>query len=153
MSERDNAPAVETSLWSAVTLLDERGPAAARMAVEEVLSALPGRRGRDWTAPQEARIRALVKGMDALRTLDRVQEGWWGRRRARRARRRLAVLMRVAGPKLVDEAALRCWKSARVLEVLRGFAAGRRDRAEVAAVLDRLRAVQRATYLDLGQAA
>lgn len=45
MSERDNAPAVETSLWSAVTLLDERGPAAARMAVEEVLSALPGRRG------------------------------------------------------------------------------------------------------------
>ncbi|MCX4547003.1 hypothetical protein [Streptomyces sp. NBC_01565] len=153
MSERDYAPSVEASLRSAVTLLDERGPAAVRMTIEEILSTLPGGRARDWTASQEARIRALVNQMNTVRNLDRAQTGWWGRRKARRARQRLTILMRVAGPKLVDEAALRCWKAAQVLEILRDFTAGRRDREDVARVLDRLRIVHTATYLDLRQAA
>ncbi|MFJ4917616.1 hypothetical protein [Streptomyces sp. NPDC088726] len=140
MSEDNGAQAAEASLRKAVEQLSSDGVGDDAQAAHE------------WTPEQEGQIRAMVEQIRKVRDLNRPGGGGWRRRRAWRAQGRLADLMEVGGPELVNEAELRHWKSHAMVELLLEFSGGSMKPDETAKALSRMETLQSVTYKDYQQA-
>ncbi|MFB7223889.1 hypothetical protein [Streptomyces sp. NPDC056227] len=94
----------------------------------------------------------MVEQIRKVRDLNRPGGGGWRRRRAWGAQGRLADLMMVGGPELVNEAELRHWKNHMMVELLLEFAGSAMKPDDTTKALTRMETLHAATYEDLQQA-
>ncbi|OKK14794.1 hypothetical protein AMK16_30150 [Streptomyces sp. CB00455] len=93
MSEHDDAQAAEAALRKAVEELGGDGAGADGQAAQEVIRALSGGAGQEWTPEQEGQMRALVEQIRRVRKMNRPDAGSCHRKREWRDRARLVDLM------------------------------------------------------------
>ncbi|MCF3143803.1 hypothetical protein [Streptomyces platensis] len=155
MSSLDTS-AAETSLKKALELLRAPGPGdldRARQAAQAAVRAVPNEPAKEWSAAEEAQIKALVEQIRKVHHVSRQGPNWWQKKRERRARRRLGDLaVGVDSMELLNEAELRHWKNRSITDALLEYGTGTMAEDDIQILDSRLATVHGATYEDLRRA-